>query len=348
MAELEFGNRDNIFNVMQTFGAGGSHLEMAQTLAEVNDLVRDMPSYPANENMAHADARWDSLPTATFSSLGDAVTASFATFSKYRENLAILRSKYQIPQDVLKAVGSPADMASYRNDQHRAHMEGMTQGLCNSLVRGTSVADPEKLDGILSRAPWNDATKTDYVFDCEGTSNLRHALMIKPGRTTFHLLHPKYHATKGIEMIDRGLVPVTVTDFDANGTSTATRFDVMTDFEWWCGWNIKNQKAIKVIANIDITYDNITELLIRKVVEARHRHSLISSMPGVVNPTMMVESPWHLYCDPYVYTQLITLAMNKGNVRYSSDNPYKVNLPMIGDIIIRRMDALNYSASQIT
>jgi len=348
MAELEFGNRDNIFNVMQTFGMDGSHLEMAQTLAEVNDLVRDMPAYPANENMAHSDARWDSLPTATFSSLGDAVTASFARFSKYRETLGILRSKYQIPQDVLKAVGTSAEMAAYRLDQERAHEEGMTQGLCNALVRGTAAADPEKLDGILSRAPWNSAANTDSVFDVGGSSNLRHALLIKPGRTTFHLLYPKYHATKGIEKIDRGLVPVTVTATDANGTSNATRFDIMTDFEWWCGWNIKNQKAVKVIANIDITYTNITELLIRKIIEARYRHSIISSMPGVVNPTMMVESPWHLYCDPYVFTQLVTLALNKGNVQYSSDNPYRQPLPMIGDVIIRRMDALNYSASQIT
>jgi len=348
MAELEYGNRDNIFNVAQTFGADGAHLEMAQNLAEVNDLVRDLPSYPANEGMAHSDARWDSIPSGEFISIGDAPASDFARASKYRETIGYLAKRYQCPEDVLGSQGTPDEIAAYRSDQERAIEEGLTQGLANALVRGTAGADPEKLDGILNRAPWNSAANTEYVFDVGGTSNLRHALLIKPGRTTFHLLHRKSHKTAGIERIDRGVVPVTVTSTDANGTANRTRFDVMTDFKWFVGWNIKNQKAVKIIANIDITYTNITQTLIRKILEARYIHTVISSMRGAVNPEMTVEAPWHLYVDPYVHIQLMDLAMNKSNVRYSPDNPYKFNLPMIGDIIIRRMEALNYAATQIT
>jgi hypothetical protein len=50
---------------------------------------------------------------------------------------------------------------------------------------------------------------------------------------------------------------------------------------------------------------------------------------------------WFLYCDPLIYTQLVILAGEKANVRYSVDNPYRVELPMIGDIMVRRMDALD-------
>ena len=67
-----------------------------------------------------------------------------------------------------------------------------------------------------------------------------------------------------------------------------------------------------------------------------------------INPERTVESPWMLYCDPLVYTQLVTLMMNKGNVRFSANNPYKIELPMIGDIIIRRSDALDANESQVT
>ncbi|MHC4500234.1 MAG: major capsid protein [Planctomycetota bacterium] len=349
MAELEFGNRDNIFNMMQAFGPDGSHLEMAQNLVEVNDLVKDLPIFPANENLSHRDARWDSLPEASFIALGDAVTASFGRIQSYSETLGILKSKYQVPEDVLKAQGSAEDMARYRSDQERAHEEGMTQGLANALFNGTAAAAPEKLDGLTQRAPWNDVSNTTYVFDCGGTgSDLRSAWLIKPGRTSFHLLHPKHHPTKGVTKIDRGLVPTTVTTTDVNGTSNATRFDVMTDFEWWVGWNIKNQKAIKRICNIEVAYADLSEILIRKIVEARHIHTVVSSMRGAVNPAQQVEAPWFLYCDPYVYIQLLSLVMGKSNVRYSSDNPYKMSLPMIGDIIIRRCDALNANESQVT
>ena len=71
-------------------------------------------------------------------------------------------------------------------------------------------------------------------------------------------------------------------------------------------------------------------------------------MPSVVNPDMQVESPWFLHCDPLVYTQLVSYTMGRGNVRYSSDNPYKMELPMIGDIIIMRCDALDADRSQLT
>lgn len=349
MAELEFGNRDNIFNMMQAFGADQRLLTMAQNLVEVNDLVKDLPILPANENLSHRDARWESLPSASFIALGDAVTASFGRIQSYRETLGILKSRYQVPEDVLKAQGSAEDMGRYREDQERAHEEGMTQGLANAIFNGAAAAAPEKLDGLTQRAPWNSASNTTYVFDCGGTgSDLRSAWLIKPGPTTFHLLHPRYHATKGVQRTDRGRVPVTVTTTDANGTSNATRFDIMTDFEWWVGWNIKNQKAVKRIANIEVAYANVSEILIRKIVEARHIHSVVSSMRGAVNPNMKVEAPWFLYCDPYVYIQLVTLAMGKNNVRYSSDNPYKIELPMIGDIIIRRSDALNANESQVT
>lgn len=349
MAENEYGNRENIFNMMQAFSVDGQYLEMAQNLVQVNDLLRYTPTFPANENLSHRGARYDSLPEAVYSALGDAVTSSFARISSYREVLGILRSRWQCPEDILKAQGEPSQMDRFRTGQERANIEGMTQGQAQALLRGASAANHERLDGIFQRAPWNSITNTTYVFDAGGTgSTLRSALLIKPGQDTFHLLHPKYHATKGIERIDRGSVPVLVTTTDANGTSNATRFDVMTDFEYWGGWNIVNQKAIKRIVNIPVDYASLSALIVRKIIEARHRHSVISSMPGAVNPQMMVEAPWHLYCDPLVYTQLVDYTLGKLNVNYTANNPYKIELPMIGDIIILRMDALDEDESQLT
>lgn len=345
MAELEFGNRDNLFNAMQAYSKDGSKLEMAQNLVEVNDLVRDMPSFPATENLSHTDARWASLPEAVFTEIGNGVTATFGRIEKYTEALGILKSRYQVPVDVLKAQSQPAE---YRRDQERAHHEGMTQGLQNAMFNGAAGAAPEKLDGLTQRAPWNSATNTTFVFDAGGTGgSLRSAWLIKPGRTSFHLLHPKTHPTMGVVREDKGEEPTIVTTTDANGTTNATRYDVVTMFEWWVGWNIKNEKAVKRIANIDVTYAGLSEILIRKIVEARHRHSVISAMK-TINPERTVESPWMLYCDPLVYIQLVTLLMNKGNVRFSANNPYKIELPMIGDIIIRRCDALDANESQLT
>ena len=209
MAQLEYGNRDNIFNMMEAFGADGKMLEVAQTLVEVNPIVKFTPTFPANENLSHRGARYDSLPQASYYALGDGVSASFARISSYREVLGILKTRWTCPEDIFEAQGSVSDMNRYRNGQERAHLEGMTQAQTLALLNGAAAANHERLDGILERAPWNLLTNTTYVYDCGGTgSSLRYALMVKPGRDTFHLLHPKYHATKGIIRKDLSLIHI--------------------------------------------------------------------------------------------------------------------------------------------
>ena len=54
MAELEYGNRDNMFNMLKARGEDGSLLNMAQNLIEKNDLMADLPSLPANGGRTHS------------------------------------------------------------------------------------------------------------------------------------------------------------------------------------------------------------------------------------------------------------------------------------------------------
>lgn len=351
MAELEFGNRDNIFNMAQAFTQDGKVLNFAHNLVEVNDLVRDMPALPTNEgNLAFRGARWDSLPAGTFIALGDGVTAQKGTLQSYREVIGILQSRYQVPVMELQAMGGPAEMAKYREKQIRAHHIGMSQGLSNALINGAAGANHEKLDGLFQRAPWNSIANTEYVFDAGGTgATLRSALLVKPGPETFTLLYPKDHPQKGIVEQDKGEEPVTVTTTDANGTSNAVRYDLVTMFNWWVGWQIENQKAIKRIVNIPITFATLTETIIRKIFEARYIHTIISSMadPQSGNAEYRVEAPWYLYVDPYVFIQLASLKLGRVNVQYSVDNPWKISQLQIDDIIIRRMETLNANESQL-
>jgi hypothetical protein len=58
MAELEYGNRDNLFNMLKAQAPDGSLLTMAMNLSEKNDMIRDFPSFPANGGRSHSGVRW--------------------------------------------------------------------------------------------------------------------------------------------------------------------------------------------------------------------------------------------------------------------------------------------------
>jgi hypothetical protein len=325
MAELEYGNRDNLFNMVKAHAPDGSLLDMSINLTEKNDLIRDMPSYPANGGRTHHGVRWSSLPTGTIISIGGGWSASFGDLQPYTANTCIMKSRYQAPVDALKSEGAKA--GDYRRMQEAAHEEGMSQSAAMTLVYGTSATAPEKINGLTNTAPWNDLTETDYVYDMEGSSNLRSAWLMAPGLNNCHLIHPKGEPGLGLSREAKPDQLVTASDTDAG--ATGKRWDVITEFEWIFGIVVRDQRSVKRIVNIDSSLSAISTDLIRKILQARLRHNVSAPMG------------WFLYCDPLVYTQLVIMAGDKLNVRYSSDNPYRTELPMIGDIVIRRMDALD-------
>lgn len=329
MATLEYGNRDNLFNRLKTIGPDGRTLDIARTLSEKNEIVKYTPAKAANGNMIHEGARRESLPTPTVKVLGGGVTSSAARFQKYRETLCILASEYQCALDVLMAEDDPA---AYRREQEAAHEEGMSQGFCNMLLYGTAAIAPEKLDGLSNRAPWNAITNTTHVWDMGGSSNLRSAWLVNPGLSRFHFLYPKVHPTFGVTRKEMPMQRVAVTDTDANGSGY--RWDVFTDFEWMFGWAIADERSVKRICNIDSSMDASDTKFIKKVIQARLLHD--------------IGGTWFLLTDPYVYAQLVVMAGDKHNVQYSPENPYRVNLPMIGDVMVLRMDALNTGETVVT
>lgn len=328
MAELEYGNRDNLFNRQKASDPGGGLLDMTLNLTENNHLVTDLPAAPANKTLAQVGVRWESIPSGTFVPLGGGWTASYGRLQPYVEALGILRSRYQVPVDVAMAEADPDE---YMLGQEKAHQEGMSQSAANSLIFGSRATAPEKINGLSSRAPWNDVSETDYVYDMGGSSNLRSAWLINPGMSRVHLLYPKYHASKGVVREHMGKVFVDATDTDAN--ASGKRWDYVTEFSWQYGLCIRDQRAVKRIPNIDSSLSAISTTLIHKIHQARLLHE--------------IGGTWFLYCDAKVYTQMLILAEDKQNVRYSPDNPYRVSLPMVGDVIIRRMDALNDDTNEV-
>jgi hypothetical protein len=310
----------------------GGAVDITNTLVERNDLINDLPALPANGGLFHQGVRTSSLPSGTLVNIGGTWGSSKSERTPFVEALATVRSRFQSPKDVLQTEGPEVSRALVESEKDN-HIEGLGQSWCNLLIKGPTAPTQNAIVGLMGRAPYN-AIDNEFCFDVGGSgTDLRSAWLIQPGADTCHLVYNPNHHTLGVEMEDKGEVFVqsTVTA----GIVTAARWDVVIEFMLQQGIVVRDQRAVKRIANIPCGASDVpTADLINQVIRASLKHSLSSS------------KPWFLYCDAESYTQLVLGANDKLKVFMSDKNIYQTVLPMIGtNVIIRRLDALNYAAA---
>lgn len=324
MAELGYGNRDNLFNAMKAKSPGGVMLDLAYRLVERDPVLRDVPTYPASDGAVHYGHRWISSITPTVSVIGGGWTSSVSQGQRYSEDMILVRSRYQVPRDVLQHMGEGA--AAYRDAQESIHEMGMQRGWTSTIIRGTAATSSKKIDGLSAREPWS-TLNTDYCVDMNGSSHRRSMWLVNPGINKFHLIYNPANPTLGVK---REVMPKQLVDAsDTDAAATGKRWDEMTEFEFEHGICVCENMAIKRLANNDYR-DAVTAATFNKIIELRLIHD------------NFLEGQWFLWCDPRMYINLIAQVQSTMNIQYSADNPYRVSLPMIGDIIVRNIEALNY------
>ncbi len=335
MATKTLANRANLYDVQKLKAPDGGAVEITNTLIERNDLLFDLPALPSNGGLFHQGARTSSLPGATLTNIGGTWGSTKSERTPFVEALATIRSRFQSPKDVLQSEG-PEVSQMLVTEEKNDHLESIGQQWSNLIISGPDDQDPKQnsIVGLASRAPYT-TIDNEFTYDTGGTGNdLRSAWLMQLGPSTVHLVFNPNHPTLGVEMTDKG--EVFVIDPSASSIDAAEgRWDIIIEFMLQQGFVIRDQRAVKRIANIDggATATPDPEL-INNVIRASMKHS--------VN----LQKTWFLYCDADVHTQLVLGANDKLKVFMSDKNIYQTVLPMIGqNIIIRRLDSLNHAPS---
>jgi hypothetical protein len=332
MSTLALTGRSNLFDVQKLKAPNGGSVEVTNTLLERNDLLFDLPAFPANGGLFVTGVRTSSLPTSTLTNIGGTWGSSKSERTPFVEALATTRSRFQSPVDVLQTEG-PEVSQQLVSEEKDDHIESMGQTWSNLIISGPdeqASAVQNSIVGLANRAPYK-TIDSEFTYDTGGTgSNLRSCWLMQPGIKGVHLAYNPNHPTLGVEMIEKGEVPV----FDPTAASidaAEMRWDIIIEFMLQQGFVIRDQRAVKRIANIPVGGTVIPGAdLINNVIRAANKHSSTMS------------KTWFLYCDADVHTQLILGANDKLKVHSSDKNIYQTELPMIGpNIIIRRLDSLN-------
>jgi len=332
MSTLHLGSRANLYDVLK-FKAPGAKgaLEVANTLVEQNDLMKDLQSLPSNGGLFHQGLRVSTLPSGSLVNVGGTWGSSKSERTTFLEALATIRDSWECPVDVLQTEGKEVSQALVR-DERANHIEGNGQAWCNLIIQGPTTPQANAIVGLMGRAPWN-ALDAEFCWDVGGTgSDLRSAWLVCPGPSRVHLIHNPNHPTMGIEFEDKtppgGLYKVDPDD------STKHNYWLVHEYMIQQGICIRDQRSLKRIANIPCAAtDYAGPDIISKARRAVLKHNINANRP------------WFLYCDADVYTQLVEAADAKLKVYTSDANLYHMALPMITpNIIIRRLDALNHAS----
>lgn len=333
MGTLTLSGRTNLYDVQKLKAPNGGAVENTNTLLERNDLLNDLPALPSNGGLFVTGSRTNSLPTSTLTNIGGTWGSSKSERTPFVEALATTRSRFQSPEDVLQTEG-PEVSQMLVTEEKNDHLESMGQTWSNLIISGPDDQDPNQssIVGLASRAPYK-TIDNEFTYDTGGTgSNLRSAWLMQPGPRGVHLAYNPNHPTLGVEMREMGRVFVqdpTAASLDA----AEGRWDIIIEFMLQQGFVIRDQRAVKRIANIPVGGTTTPGAdLINNVIRAANKHSSTMS------------KTWMLYCDADVHTQLILGANDQLHVYTSNKNIYQTELPMIGpNIIIRRLDSLNHA-----
>jgi hypothetical protein len=331
MSTNTLATRNNLYDVLKFKSPNSlAALSAANTLVERNDMMADLQSFPANGGTFQSGLRTTSIPGGSITNVGEFWASDKATREKYLEVLCTIRSSWESPVDVLKTEGSEISQALVAEEK-KDHVEGIGQGWMNLILKGPATPQANAIVGLMGRPPWNSPDE-EFCYDVGGNnSDLRSVWMMQPGITTVHLLHNPNHPTLGVEVEEMGKSREVDPDTATSTTAMKHRWIITIEFMIQQGLMIRNQLAVKRLANIPTAAaDYAGPDVVTAAIKAALRHN------------KMAARPWFAYCDSRVYTQLVLSANDKLKVYTSDKNIYQTALPMIGtNIIIRRMDALN-------
>lgn len=241
MATLQDQTDHTLIELANRMGDKKQYGDVLLKAAE-NELLGDMRFKPANGGQIHRESTFESLPAATWGSLGGFWPTVKASARQVEERVFHTGQYSVVPKDVAKASGNPA---AYRRDEDMAVVEGITQDIAEKVIYGEGHLDPFEPLGLRYRL--NDLSM-DNVLGAGGTSasdGLTSIYVIKQEPRAFFGVYSNGQ-TAGIQVEDHG----EQTEVD---TSTGNRRQVyQSKYDWDLGFMIRDPRVVWRICNIPV------------------------------------------------------------------------------------------------
>jgi len=242
-----------------------------EVLKRADDMYLDVPFMEGNLLTGHRAIIRAGLPTPTWRMLNQGVSATKSTTAPVEFPCGMLEDRSEIDKDLAELGG---DVSGARWSEAEAHLMGMANAFCDTLIYGDPTATPStdipKFPGLAAYYKDDTTGNTkDNIIDAGGTDSDNTSIwFITWGSQTIHGIYPK-GLPAGLQHEDLGLGDA----FDSNNR----RFRAYMDrYEWKCGLAVKDWRAAVRIANIKtgtlISTVANQQALINYMIQAVHKN----------------------------------------------------------------------------
>jgi len=326
------GTLANLFNLNQMEDPSGGMLNIIYSTAEDQEILQDIPFFPANMKMAHKFLRETKLVTGTWVKFDDGISSSKGAHKEYLASIGTLESRLQVD---LRFSQIERDFAAFVERMAHGHYEGLGQDMADAYVLGTTSGGQSfnGIEGHITSASQTDEAGKAMFHTYAGTgSDLSSILAVDWGMDKVFAVHPEGHAFAGVEKMEN---PKALVD----GNNSSGMWVYSCDFRWMSALVVADDRCIRRIGNID-TAGTSTNLL----DSTYETDTIVKALVTMKNKGRNAK----LYMNGTIWAQFFIVTKDKTNVSYDPADPWKGPTTRFGNNEIRFTDSLLDTESAVS
>lgn len=320
----------SIIDVAKRLDPDGNIDMIAELLAEINEIIEDVPVLEGNLPTGHRETVRTGLPEVYWRKFNGGVPISKSKTQQVTNTIGMLESRSHVDTDLANLNGNSAE---WRFSEDKAFLEAMSQEMAESIFYGNELTDPTKFTGLAPRFSDLSAENGNNIIDAGGTTGqLTSIWLICWDTDTVNMRYPKQQPGTSF-LSARDLGEDSVQDEDGNYFQALRML-----YKWHCGLNLKDWRYVVRIANIPVdtlAEDGSTADLWNHLITAMHK--LFSMKKGKCC----------FYMNRTVMQYLDLQSFNKENVQLTQQEVNGEMITMFRSIKFRLCDALLNTESRV-
>jgi len=303
----------------------------------VDEFVKDVPFYAANQGLKHRVVRLTSRTTSTRRNFYQGVNATQETTQVIHEPVILFEQRSEIDEDEMDTVENPNELRRQRDENK---IKSILEDFVHAMFNDARTSGSEYINGLAQRMgtlsyPGHTTSTLPYVWDnggSAGTGSLCSLWIVEWGPQACHGLYPSGTAVRGAfnGIIARNKGRERTSDRD---DAWAIYYAYTSQFKFWFGLAVNNDYKIARIANIHRDKNNVNSIDENVIIEALAHGKF--NIPAT-----------RIYVNPYLQAQINIKAKDKNNVDWTVEEVFGRNIPAFWGIPVRKLDDTILSATE--
>lgn len=322
-----------LLDVAKRMDPNGNIDMIAEMLAQMNPVLDDMVFLEGNLPTGHRSTIRTGLPIPTWRKLYGGVQPTKSTTAQVTDSCGMLEAYAEIDKALAELNGN---QAAWRLSEDRAHIEGMSQELAQTLFYGNETTEPEAFTGFGPRfndqAAENGGNILTSAATPDATDNTSIWLVVWSPNTA-HGIYPK-GSKAGLTIEDKGQVTAESID-GSNGRAEIYR----THYRWDCGLTVRDWRYV---VRVQVDQEDLTKAAATgpDLVDLLQQATVLIPNLGAGRPAFYCNRTVLSFLKRQMTNKMVnsTLTMEQLNGKWT---------PMFEGIPIRRCDAITNTEAGI-